>query len=115
VTFFEGKLFNVPGLVASEDLSSKQYHFVKLSGNATVAAVSAVTDRPIGVLQNAPRSGEEAIVMGVGVSRMRVSGTVVPGDVVGVHSDGKALALTPGTDTTAFVAGQCVVGNAGTT
>jgi hypothetical protein len=37
---------------AGEDLSAKQYHFVKIdNGDGHVVAVSAATDRPIGVFR----------------------------------------------------------------
>ena len=37
---------------ASADLSSSQYYFVKMSAEGTVTVCAAVTDKPIGVLQN---------------------------------------------------------------
>jgi hypothetical protein len=45
-------------LVAAADLSAKQYHFVKLDNTGKAAAVTAITDVPVGVLQNAPTAGQ---------------------------------------------------------
>ena len=39
-------------LVAGADLSSAQYKFVKLDSNGAAVVCSAVTDVPVGVLQN---------------------------------------------------------------
>ena len=47
---------------ASADLSAKQFYIVKMSGDNTVTVCAAVTDVPIGVLQNKPASGEQAVV-----------------------------------------------------
>lgn len=113
--FYEAPLFSIPGLSASEDLSAAQFKFVKMSGKATVGAVTGVTDKPVGVLQNTPGSGQDATVMGIGVSRMFVSGTISAGDLVGPHSDGSAKKLTSGTDTTAHICGAAIVGNNSTT
>jgi hypothetical protein len=44
----------------------KQYTFVKLNSSGEAIAVAAATDVPIGVLQNAPTSGQEAEVLVVG-------------------------------------------------
>ena len=59
-------------LEAAEDLSAKQYNFVKLDANGKVVLtlVATVGQIPIGVLQNAPESGEAATVMIVGVSKV---------------------------------------------
>lgn len=46
--------------VAAEDLSDLQYHQVDLASATTVAASDA-NDKSIGVLQNAPASGEQAV------------------------------------------------------
>ena len=53
--------FDIGFFTASADLSAKQYYFVKLSSETKVTVCSAVTDKPIGVLQNKPASGEQAL------------------------------------------------------
>ena len=59
---YEGPQIKLPGLTANADLSAKQYYFVKLSGAGTVTVCSGVTDKPIGVLQNTPESGDAPVV-----------------------------------------------------
>ena len=54
---YESPSINLGTLTAAADLSSKQYHFVKLASATTVNVCSATTDRAIGILQNNPESG----------------------------------------------------------
>lgn len=96
-------------LVAGEDLSSKQYTFVKLNSSGQAIAVAAATDRPIGVLQNAPSSGQEAEVLVSGGTKLVASAAVTEGAVIGTTSAGKAVALTVGTDTTKYILGTALI------
>jgi hypothetical protein len=59
-------------LTAAADLSAKQYNFVKLDANGDVVLTDAdgTGEIPIGVLQNAPTSGQAATVMIVGISKV---------------------------------------------
>lgn len=79
-------------LKAGEDLSGKQYHFVKIdNGDGTVKAVSAATDKPIGVLQNDPKAGQAAEVTIVGGTKVVSGGTASPGQVVLTSSSATAV------------------------
>lgn len=100
----------IPGLVAGADLSAAaaQFTFVKISASGTVVQCSAVTDRPIGILQNRPASGEAAQVMADGVSKVRANADLAAGDQIGTHSNGRAAAYAPGTDTTKYIVGQVI-------
>ncbi len=89
---------------ASADLSAKQYYIVKMSGDNTVTVCAAVTDVPIGVLQNKPASGEQAVV--------RVFGTLAAGNIIGTSADGQAQPVTQGSETTVYNIGQAVTGGA---
>jgi hypothetical protein len=92
--------------VAGADLSAYQYRFVKLdtSNIGNVIAIAANTDKPIGVLQNAPISGQEAEVLTVGGTKLVVdTATVTVGDAVGpgaavTATKGGALTVTAGTN-----------------
>lgn len=55
---------------AAEDLSSYQYHFVKVDTNGQVRLLDSGDELPDGVLQNAPASGEEATVRILGISKV---------------------------------------------
>lgn len=104
----EGIQQRLPGLVAGADLSAKQFYFVKLSAAFTVVACSAVTDIPIGVLQNDPTSGQEASVCVFGLTKVNSDAALAVGDVIGTAADGQAAAYAAGTDTTKYLCGQVV-------
>jgi hypothetical protein len=93
---------------ASTDLSTKQFHFVKMSGNKQVTVCAAITDKPIGILQNNPAAGEAAVVAIRGTSKVVADGTLAFGDVIGTSADGQADAIVNGVDVTVFVAGQAI-------
>lgn len=108
---YEGPQIKLPGLTASADLSAKQYYFVKMSGNNTVTVCAAATDKPIGVLQNAPVSGAEAEVCCIGVTKVSSDAALTAGNLIGTSGDGQADAKTPGTDTTEYTVGSVIVGS----
>jgi hypothetical protein len=100
-----------PGLKAAADLSAKQYYFVKITANDTVNVCSAVTDRPIGVLQNKPKSGDTAEVCMLGISKVSGDADLAAGDAIGTSVDGQAATYVPGTDTTKYIVGQVLQDN----
>lgn len=96
-------------LEAGEDLSAKQYRFVKISSGKAVACDGA-TDVPIGVLQNDPASGEEASIVVVGGTKIVSSASINAGIKIGTNNAGKADAKVAGTDTTEYTVGQVILG-----
>ena len=102
---FEAAQIKVGQFTASANLSAKQYHFVKMSGNGTVTVCADVTDVPIGVLQNNPTSGQAAEVCLFGITKVVADGTLAAGNRIGTSADGQADAITAGTDTTVTVVG----------
>lgn len=112
---YESPQINFGQFTASADLSAKQYYFVKMSGETTVTVCAAVTDKPIGVLQNKPASGEQAIVCVFGQSKVSADATLATGDVIGTSADGQAQPISLGSETTVHVCGQALgAGAAGT-
>lgn len=106
-------MFEQPGFKvtreAAADLSTKQYHFVKLDSNGRVAAIAAVTDRPFGILQNKPNAlGIAAEIMVDGWSQMRGGGNVAKGDMLGTDATGRGVAIVAGTDATKYNLGTWV-------
>jgi hypothetical protein len=93
-------------LEAAADLSAKQYYFVKIDSNGKAAAVTAITDVPIGVLQNKPTAGQAAEIVVVGVSKVSSDAALNEGDLIGPSGDGQADARVIGTDITHYVGGQ---------
>ena len=110
---YENQQLCIGTLTAAADLSTKQYYFVKLASATTVAVCSGVTDKPIGVLQNAPGSGETAEVCFFGVSKVVADQALAAGDIIATSADGQAD--TPPAGATTYVAGQAItaVSNAG--
>lgn len=96
--------------VAGESLATKRYHFVKLSADNTVVACTAVTDVPIGVLQNNPASGSECEVVIVGITKVIADEALTFGNAIGTSADAQAQAVTVGTETTVYLAGRILAG-----
>lgn len=112
---YEAAQIKVGQFIAAADLSAKQFYFVKLSAANTVDVCSAVTDKPIGVLQNTPTAGQSAEVVLFGISKVSADGNTVAGNSLGTSADGQAAVYTF-TDTTKFVCGQAIdAGAAGNT
>ena len=93
--------------VAGADLSGKQFYVVKLDAAADGQVILADGDTVgIGILQNPPKSGQDASVMLLGMSRGVASGAIANG--VEVASDGNGKLKTA-------AAGDVVIGLANTT
>jgi hypothetical protein len=109
----EKAVFTNSFLVAA-DLSSYQYHGVKLNGtDRTVAVIAAITDIPCGVLLNKPdASGREAEVMVVGLAPVVLEETLTSGQLISFNANGHAILAEAGTDTTVYPAGQITIGGA---
>ena len=105
---YESAQVRFGNLTAGADLSSKQYHFVKLASATTVDVCSAITDVPIGVLQNDPTSGNTATIAIFGITKVVADGTLAAGNVIGTSADSQADAIVAGTDTTVYVMGQAI-------
>ena len=104
--------YEIPGfkftLVAGADLSALQYHFVKLNSSGQAVPVTAITDEPVGVLQNDPASGEEAEIMAFGISKLVADSAITTGDELGTSADGQADTIASGTDTTVYKVGKAL-------
>lgn len=80
--------------VAAEDLSSHQYRFVHQASDSTVDLLDSGAEFPVGILQNAPESGEVAVVRVTGVSKLVMNdavavGALVKAEYVGATDNGK--------------------------
>lgn len=98
---------------AAADLSSYQYHIIKLSGAAeTVTYISASTDQMLGVLYNDPdAAGEAACVAVAGEVKVAASatsaideGTGLSIELADVTHAGKAYPVTEGSTRTMGIA-----------
>jgi len=95
---------------AENDLSSKQYYFVEISGNGQVDACDGTTDNAIGILQNKPTTGQEALVRIFGHSKVSADEALSANDPVGVSTDGQAAVVVPGSDAGERWLGVCTYG-----
>ena len=104
----EGPIVMTTGhLTAGADLSTTgKYRFVKLgSVEGTGILCNNDADRPYGVLQNNPKSGEEALVMNIGITKLEAGGALADGIEIGTAADGQAELKTRGTDLDEFIVG----------
>lgn len=95
-------------MVAGADLSTHQYKFVKMSAANTVVLCSAITDKPIGILQNDPKSGQEAEITVIGGSKLVTAAAMAVDAVVATDAAALGKTVAPGTDTTAYAVGRCL-------
>lgn len=109
----EGPQTRVPGVVAGADLRTHQYKFVKLSASNTVVLCAAVTDIPIGVLQDTPNTGQAANVCMSGETKLASGAALAAGAAIGTAADGRGAAYVAGTDITKYLVGQVLVASAG--
>lgn len=90
------------------------YRFVKLSAANTVVQCSGVTDKPIGVAQEAATGagtpGAIKVCM-VGITKLEGDADLAAGDSIGTSADGQAAAYTS-SDTTKHIVGQVLIDNA---
>lgn len=92
------------GFVAGVDLSTKQFYLVKVdTSTGYVVLGSSAGEKCIGVLQNAPKSGQAALVRVLGVTKVAVGAAFsAPGSYVKTTTAGKADVAGSG----AFPVGQ---------
>jgi hypothetical protein len=108
-----GKMaYEIPGfkfsLRAGADLSLSQYRFVKLNASGDAVVCAAITDKPVGVLQNDPGLGEEAEILVTGITKLSADGIIAIAAELGTSADGQADSIVSGTDTTVFKVGQAL-------
>jgi len=95
-----GKYFDVPGFVATGDLSSYQYYIVKHASTAGACklATTAATDTIIGILMNDPTDGQPAEIACVGVCMALAEASVAVGNPLTCSSTGRVKATTTDKD-----------------
>lgn len=82
----------LPGFRAAGDLSTHQYKFMKNTANAFEATVcAAITDKPLGVLQNDPSTaGEDAAICCGGTTKVLAAAAIALNASVAPAVDGRA-------------------------
>lgn len=96
---------------AGGDLRLKQYFGVKISADRTVILMAADEDLPVGVLLNAPNTGQEALVCVMGRTPVILGDTLTAGAPIRLNAAGKADVFAPAHRTNDFYCvGQITVG-----
>ena len=110
---FEANLQCLPGLVASADLTGKNYLFVKEDSNGRVKVCDTAGEPPLGILQNQPGALYRAASVGfAGVSKCVAGAAIAKGQYVATGADGKAYPVTKSSTNTsdAGAASDALVG-----
>lgn len=68
---------------AAEDLSGDQYKFLVLNASGQVRRPDSAAEVAIGILQNAPSSGEAAVVRVIGQSKIQANSNIGIGTFIG--------------------------------
>lgn len=87
-------------LEAGEDMSAKQYFIVQLDAAGKLEVAEGATDLIVGVLQNEPQAGENALYRHTGTAKVKLGGTVGIGAWVTTDANGKGVATTTDGDIT---------------
>jgi hypothetical protein len=81
--------------VAGEDMTAKQFYIVQLDATGKIEVAEGATDLVVGVLQNAPYTGEQATYRFAGTTKVISAGTIAIGAMVTTDgSGGKAVTTT---------------------
>lgn len=96
----------VLSFVVDADLSTKQFHMIEVAAGVPTVC-NAVTDVVMGVLQNKPKAaGEVAELVVAGPTKVVAGGAITAPALFGTKTDGRAVALTIGSDTTQYIVGR---------
>lgn len=99
--------------VAGEDLSAKQYHFVKLNDSGKVVACSSNGENAQGILMNEPTSGTAATVAMIesgGKCKLVASGSISVNNFICTSSTGRAAVADTDTE---YVLGKALSASTG--
>lgn len=101
-------------LLASADLSAKQFHIVKTTSTG-VAAANATDLNQVGVLQDKPAAaGVPCNVRWAGSTKIALGGTVAAGDRLTSDANGKAIVAVTGKQVVGIATVPGVSGDIGT-
>jgi hypothetical protein len=79
---------------AGEAMTDKQHYIVQLDATGKIEVAESATDLIVGVLQNTPAAGEQAVYAFGGVAKVIAGGAVGIGAWVTTDGNGKAVATT---------------------
>jgi hypothetical protein len=79
---------------AGEAMTDKQHYIVQLDATGKIEVAEGATDLIVGVLQNYPGAGEQAVYAYGGSAKVKAGGTIAIGAWVTSDANGKAVATT---------------------
>lgn len=79
---------------AGEAMTDKQHYIVQLTAAGLIEVAEGATDLVVGVLQNIPAAGEQAVYATTGIAKVKAGGVINVGDWVTTDGNGKAVATT---------------------
>lgn len=82
------------GALAAADLTLKRYYGVKLVTGANTVNIATANCHAIGILQNAPDSGEQAVVRYAGFSKAKAGDVITRDDPLMFDSSGRVVTAT---------------------
>lgn len=107
-----GSANDIGTMLATADLSTKQYYGVYFDSSGGVSLCAAAGARCDGILQNAPAAGQVAIVRPMGPSKAVASAAITVGALVKVDSAGKFVTASKAVvDSTVSSATDPVIGS----
>jgi hypothetical protein len=83
---------------AGEAMTDKQHYIVQLDATGKIEVGESATDLLVGVLQNTPAAGEQAVYAYTGVAKVKAGGAVGVGAWVTSDTAGKGVATTTDKD-----------------
>lgn len=94
-----GNNLKITGLVATGDLSAKQFHPVAFASTAgTVKVAVAVTDKVVGILANDPTDGQAAEIVAVGNAKAKLAANIAVGTFLTPNTTGHLKAAASAND-----------------
>ena len=93
-------------MIAREDLSDAQYKILNVHDANGVKLRVAAGAGVLGVLDNKPKSGENATVVVAGLTRCFAGATITAGSVITVTASGTATAVASGQ----YMLGKAITG-----
>jgi hypothetical protein len=91
----EERLITIGFLAAGSDLSTKQYHVVKLDAQGK-AVLAGAGELSLGILQNDPSEGQACDIAVDGVSKAKAGASITLGSLLSANANGQVVPATSG-------------------
>jgi len=99
MTFASDQSLKLTGVKAGADLSAKQWYCVKMASTAQEVVLNILASTSgVGILQNDPADGEEALVAVAGVVKAAAETSVSINDYVAASTTGRVKTTTTDTN-----------------